>query len=336
MIWKEKRSGSKHRRNSSTVGTHAVRRRIMTPERLEARQLLAADPIHVGVVYLETDYLESDQDVGGDSRGDRFIVSFTGGAPDTQLTQLRINTDKDGDGYSVGDPIYDTLPGGRGTDGSAGFQIVRVQTADGRNVDAVAEVDDGSQELVLRLSNFRAGDRLEFTLDVDEILRNSLDLAIFNDRLDVITSGQEFQDSILGATFEAPHYETTLADTIFENDYGTPSQSHGLDLPPDYGDDVYSRPDRSAAAITSVQQVPKPISIAGHVWIDNDLDLIRELGEPILQDIEISLWSLNETTQRYEDTGHRATTDSTGRYEFPKSLALLPGQYRVVQTQPSG
>ena len=86
---------------------------------------------------------------------------------------MRIVTDKDGDGISVGDPIFDTAQGGRGKNGSHGFQIVRVKTSDGRQVDATAEVDDGGQELILRLSNFRAGDRLEFTLDVDEVLRNA-------------------------------------------------------------------------------------------------------------------------------------------------------------------
>ncbi|WP_145418058.1 SdrD B-like domain-containing protein [Planctomycetes bacterium K23_9] len=308
----------------------------MTPEKLEARQLLAADPIHVGVVYLETDYLETDQDVGGDSQGDRFIVSFTGGAPETELTELRITTDKDGDGISVGDPIYDTAPGGRGKDLSHGFQIVRIAGGDGRAVDATAEVEDGGQELVLRLSNFRAGDRLEFTLDVDEVLRNAIDLAVFNNRLDVITSGQEFQDSILDASFVAPHYEATTADAIFENDYGSPSVSHGLNLPPDEGDDIDSRANRSAAAIGTVQQVPKPISISGHVWLDNDLDLVREFGEPLLSNIEVSLWQLQESTGSFVDTGHRATTNAQGKYEFSKLLALAPGQYQVSQTQPAG
>ena len=311
-------------------------RRKLASERLEPRKLLAADPIHVGVVYLETDYLETDQDVGGDSRGDRFILSFTGGAPNTELTEIRIDTDKDGDGISIGDPIYDTAVGGRGKDGAADFQIVRVQTTDGRAVDVTAEVDDGGQELVLRLSNFRAGDRLEFTLDVDEVLRNAIDLAVFNDRLDVITSGQEFQDSILDATFEAPHYETAVADAIFINDYGTPDQDHGLNLPPDEGDDIDSRPDRSAAAIAETQQVPKPISISGHVWLDHDLDLVRESNEQILSNIEVSLWQRNETNGLYEDTGLRTRTDSNGRYEFSKSLSLTPGTYQVVQTQPAG
>ncbi len=109
----KKRSTTK-RTTKQAIGTESVKRRSRGPERLEARRLFAADPIHVGVVYLETDYLESDQDVGGDSRGDRFILSFTGGAADTELTEIRITTDKDGDGISVGDPIYDTAIGGRG------------------------------------------------------------------------------------------------------------------------------------------------------------------------------------------------------------------------------
>ncbi|MFK8111773.1 MAG: SdrD B-like domain-containing protein, partial [Rubripirellula sp.] len=312
-----------------------MKRRSRGPERLEARRLLAADPIHVGVVYLETDYLETDQDVGSDSQGDRFILSFSGGAPGTELKELRIRTDKDGDGLSVGDPIYDTVDGGRGKAGSHGFQIVRVQTTDGRQVDAIAEVDDGGQELVLRLSNFHAGDRLEFTVDVDEVLRNAIDLEVFNDRLDVITSGQEFQDSVLEATFDAPHYETSHADAIFINDFGDPAQTLDLDLPADDSNDIDSRPNRSAAAVATAVQVARPIDISGQVWIDNDLDAVREPGEELLPGVQIALWRENEFGV-YVDTGHRATTNAQGQYLFPKSLGLSPGNYRLVETQPDG
>ncbi len=332
MIWKAKRSRDRQKQ----AGTDSLKRRSRGPERLEPRRLLAADPIHVGVVYIETDYLESDQDVGGDSRGDRFVLSFTGGAPETELRELRIRTDKDGDGISVGDPIYDTLPTGRGKNGAHGFQIVRTQAADGRSIGAVAEVADGGQELVLRLSNFRAGDRLEFTIDVDEVLRNAVDLAVFNDRLDVITSGQEFQDSILEATFDAPHYERTNADAIFLNDYGDPAQSHGLNLPPDEGDDPLSRPNRSAAAVGTVVQVPRPIEIGGRVWVDNDLDQIRQSDEQLLEGVEISLWRFDSSSDRFVDTGLRTTTDASGQYHFPKSLGLKPGRYRLVEAQPPG
>jgi protocatechuate 3,4-dioxygenase beta subunit len=302
---------------------------------LERRELLAADPIHVGVVYLETDYLESDNDVGSDSQGDRFLLSFTGGAPGTELSELRIRTDKDGDGISVGDPIFDTAPGGRGKSGSHPFRVVDLQTLGGHTATVRATVEDGGQELVLHLQDFRAGDRLEFTLDVDEVLRNSLDLEVFNDRLDVITSGQEFQDSILEAVFEAPHYEIASADAIFLNDYGSPASDHGLDLPDDESDDPDSRPNRSAAAVGLAAQVPKPVAISGTVWLDNNLDAVRQADESPLADVELAL-SVRGTNGSYLDTGHRVRTDADGHYEFAKSLGLAPGEYRVTQTQPTG
>ncbi|TWU39420.1 SdrD B-like domain-containing protein [Novipirellula artificiosorum] len=308
----------------------------MLPERLEPRQLLAADPIRVGVVYIETDYLESDLDVGGDSRGDRFILSFTGGAPDTQLTELRIRTDKDNDGISVGDSIFDTKLGGRGKSGAHDFKVVRVQAADNANVTVDALVDDGGQALVLRLSGFRSGDRLEFSIDVDEVLRNSADLDVFNSRLDVITSGQEFQDSILEATFEAPHYESSAADAVFLNDYGDPAASQGLNLPPDDGPAVDSRPNRSAAAVATTSQIPKPISISGQVWLDNNLDKIHDANEMNLPGVEIALWKWNGEADLYEDTGLRTVTDVQGNYTFSRSLGLSPGRYRIIESQPDG
>ncbi|QDV63488.1 Serine-aspartate repeat-containing protein D precursor [Crateriforma conspicua] len=333
MIWKRKRK----KRTASTPANGsraAVSRRGLHPERLESRRLMAADPIHVGVVYLETDYLESDQDVGSDSRGDRFILSFTGGAPGTELTELRINTDKYGDGVSIGDPIFDTAIGGLGKNGAHDFEIVKIETADGRVATAQAFVEDGGQELILRLTNFQAGDRLEFTMDVDEVLRQSSDLDTFNAGLDVITSGQEFQDSILEATFNAPHYETSVADALFVNDFGDPASSHGLDLPPDEGTHIDSRPNRSAAAVGTTVQTPKPVSISGYVWVDNDLDLKRESGERVLEGVEIALYQKQGNS--FVDTGLRAVTGADGHYEFAKSLGLMPGEYKVVQAQPDG
>ncbi len=297
--------------------------------------MMAADPIHVGVVYLETDYLSTDQDVGGDSSGDRFILSFTGGAPNTELKEIRIITDKDRDGLGVGDLIFDTVAGGRGKDLAHGFNVARVVTTDGHTANVVAQVEDGSNELVLRLTNFRAGDRLEFTLDVDEVLRLSSDLALFNSRLDVITSGQEFQDSILEARFEAPHYENASAEAIFLNDYGTPSTQFGLNLPPDDSGDPDSRPNRSAAAVANTTQVAKPVAVSGQVWVDNNLNSIRETNERGLGGVSLALWRRGPSGQ-YSDTGHRATTDANGAYLFPKSLGLGPGVYRVVETQPIG
>lgn len=332
MIWKAIRN--KTRRRSSTKAISHKRRCIA--EKLEERQLLAADPIHVGLVYIETDYLETDQDAGNDSQGDRFILSFTGGAPNTALQELRIDTDKYGDGLSIGDPMFDTEIGGRGKNGAHDFRLLKIDATPGRNPTVTATVADGGQELVLQFTNFMAGDRLEFTMDVDEVLRNSADLAVFNNALDVITSGQEFQDSILQATFNAPHYETASADAVFVNDFGSPGDVYGLDLPPDDGPDIDSRPNRSAAAVASTVQVPKPIEISGHVWLDNDLDLVREPGEQLLSGVELTLFRLNPSTGQYDATGHQTATNNDGFYSFGKSLGLAPGTYRVVESQPNG
>ncbi len=331
MLWKTKRK----QQVMSDARAKSVKRRFMMPERLEARQLLAADPIHVGIVYLETDYLESDQDVGSDSRGDRFILSFNGGAPNTELTQVRISTDKDSDGMTVGDLIFDTELGGRGKNGAHPFRIVRTVSASGSVINAQAEVADGGTDLIINLSGFFSGDRLEFTIDLDEVLRNVADLELFNQRLDVIASGQEFQDSILNATFNAPHYETAHADSIFLNDYGSPNETHQLNLPPDEGTDIDSRSNRSAAAIGLATQVPKPISIAGQVWVDNNLNQVRDGGEKPLAGVAISLFKWDYANNRYVETAHRATSNADGQYLFPKALGIEPGRYRVAQTQPN-
>ncbi|WP_449224078.1 MSCRAMM family protein [Aporhodopirellula rubra] len=290
----------------------------MRVESLEERRMMTADPIHIGVVYLETDYLEAD--VGSDSAGDRFIVSFTGGAPGTQLTELRIRTDKDGDGISVGDPIYDTEAGGRGKNGYHGFELVPGQTET-----VEVEVADGGQELILRPTDFQAGDRLIFTIDVDEVLRNLADLEQFNQRLDVITSGQEFQDSILEAVFEAPNYYEASADSIFLNDYGDPKTDFGLNLPPDESDDAESLPNRSAAAVASVTQTPRPASISGFVYRDDNDSGTKDAGEIGLGGILVRLEPIDTISPQATLT---TTTKADGSYSFND---IMPGRYRIVE-----
>ncbi|MEO1616741.1 MAG: SdrD B-like domain-containing protein, partial [Planctomycetota bacterium] len=331
MIWKRKRHRQQRRPNSPDP-----KRRVAVPQVLERRELLAADPIHVGVVYLETDYLESDNDVGSDSRGDRFLLTFNGGAADTVLSELRINTDKFGDGISIGDPIFDTQSGGLGKSSAHPFQIVSIEADGGRQPTVSASVADGGQELILQFNGFQAGDRLEFTLDVDEVLVPYVqgDEDQFNESLDVITSGQEFQNSILQAMFEAPHFETASADAIFRNDYELPEQGD-LNLPADDGDGPDSRPNRSAAAFDKVTQEAKPVSISGHVWLDDNLDAIWQDFESGIEGVQLSL-AMQTDSGVYQDTGFRTATDSNGYYEFSRSLPLTPGNYQVIQTQPVG
>ncbi|WP_404311173.1 SdrD B-like domain-containing protein [Neorhodopirellula lusitana] len=296
----------------------------MRVEPLETRRLMAADPIRVGVVYLETDYLESD--VGSDSQGDRFIVSFTGGAAGTKLTELRITTDKDGDGISVGDPIFDTEAGGRGKNGYHSFVL-----ADGQTEEVSVEVLDGGQELILRPTDFEAGDQLIFTIDVDEVLRNLADLDEFNQRLDVITSGQEFQDSILEAVFEAPNYYAATSESIFLNDYGDPQAEFGLNLPPDESGDPNSLPNRSAAAVGSATQTPQPASVSGFVYRDDNDSGTKDSGEIGIGGVRVQLVPVDTIESQ---TSLTTTTAADGSYHFD---GIMPGTYRIIELdQPAG
>lgn len=308
-------------------------RRVVRGEMLEQRCLMAANPLTIGLIYVETDFLNPSEDLGADDLPDRFILSFTGGSAGTELTQLTINTDKDQDGLSVGDLIFDTAPGGRGKGGWHPFSVARLEAADPRAT-VTGVIEDGGTLLTLQLSHFRQGDILEFTLDVDEVLRMPSDLAEFNSKLDEIVSGQEFEDSILTAIFEAPHYEVSTATDLFVNNYVIPETNPQLDLPPNDGHPD-SRPNRTAAAFAKTTQTPKPISISGTVFVDDNLNLIREDFEDVLPGVEISLWKRRENGQ-FTDTGRKTLTDAFGRYEFGTNLGLMPGEYRIVQQQPNG
>ncbi|QDV58092.1 MSCRAMM family protein [Rosistilla oblonga] len=320
----------------------AAVRRIRSVERLEARCVMdaAAMPIHVGLVYIETDYLETSfgdnqVDEGDDSHPDQFQLSFVGGADGTSLTKLSIDLDKDGDGLSVGDAIFDTKAGGLGKAGYHDFKVVSLLSANPA-ASVSATVSDGGMLLELEFNNFQAGDKLIFSLDVDEILKVSDDVAIFNSRLDVIKSGQEFHDTILTASFEAPHYFDVTTSDIFVNDYGDPQAIYGIDLPPDAGNDVRSHADRTAAALVTLQQAPKPISIGGTVYLDNDLNLVQSASEKGIPGVELRLYMLDEASGQFQYTGHSTQTDANGDYHFGTDLDLMPGTYHIEETQPTG
>lgn len=325
------------RANSSSAPARPIAtRRPLRAEQLEPRRMMTAAPIHVGIVYLETDYLESDSGFGSDEISDRFIMSFTGGAAGTQMTEFRLSTDKDKDGMSIGDLIFDTAPGGRGKEGWHPFAVTKIDSITGDRVNVTADVIDGTTELVVRLTNFKAGDLLEFSIDLDEVLRMHTDLDRFNAALDVIASGQEMEDAIFTASFTAPHFEATTSEALFKNDFGNPAAQFGLRLPPDEGPTIDSRPSRSAAAVGTTNQTPKPISISGTVWVDNDLNLRRDPGEATLPGVTVALFRKNETSGQFADSGHRQITSSSGSYLFGTNLGLMPGEYQVVQTQPDG
>ncbi len=305
---------------------HRTKRRRATVEQMEHRLLFDADPIWLGGVYVESD-------IGHDDHGDLFYVSFKGGASGTQLTKLTILTDQNAAGLSVGDNIFDTLSSGLGADHAHGFQISKLQTAN-PNARVQARVDDASMSLVLTFENFQAGDLLVFSIDVDEIQHfdpRETNLELINGGLDPITSGVEFQGSKLIGEFSAPHYESTSGTGTFINAYNTIVDPAKLTIPRDDDDGLR---DRTAGTALQLKQVPKPISLAGTVYYDNDMDLTQDPQDVGLSGVRLELWKKEGTG--YVNTGHRTTTDAQGNYKFGMELKLTPGTYQVRETQPEG
>lgn len=308
--------------NTSGEGIPFLHRRTAL-EALEPRCLFHADPLWVGGVYVE-------EDAGSDAHGDSFYITFRGGAADTKLTRLVINTDQGALGYSVADNLFDVIDDGRGADHAFPF---RIESLVARHADAKvqAQVSDGGMQLVLTFENFFAGDRLHLSIDVDEVqhLYGVNDIAAFNEGLDPITSGAEFEGSILSAEFIAPRYEDARVQGTFVNRYDSSLSASGLSLPSD--NDV-GRRDRTAGVAVSIAQQAKPVSLAGTVFVDSNTDLLQGQGESGIAGVSLELFRLEGET--YVPTGYRTTTDRDGRYAFGLELGLPPGVYQVRETQP--
>jgi protocatechuate 3,4-dioxygenase beta subunit len=295
---------------------------------MEQRQMLDAAPIVIGAVSIE-------EDSGSDFHPDTFEVAFEGGAPETELTRLVINLDQPEPGFGRGDAFFDTLPSGLGADPSAPFAVVSLVTQD-PNASVQASVADGDCQLTLLLSGFRAGDKLVFSIDVDEVEvydPDETDLNIINEGFDPINSGVEMQGSTLTAYFSAPHYHDVNGAAEFLNRYDSLLAGTGLDLP---ADDFGGKRDRTAGTALRLQQLPKPVTISGHVYLETDPAPVpvRDPDEQGLANVSLSLW--NRNGGRYEFTGFVTSTDASGHYRFGADLGLLPGVYQVRETQPEG
>jgi serine-aspartate repeat-containing protein C/D/E len=282
-------------------------------EEMEERRLMAAD-VNLGVVYY-------DPASGEDNIPNTFQVQFDGGAADTQLTHLVINTDKLGDGLGNGDPFFNTAAGGPGVYGYHPFQVV---SSDGITINSV-NVQNGGQTLDLTFSGFTSGKTLVFTIDVDEIG--------LVPPASAVVEGAEFAGSHVLATFEAPHYYDLKSTDTFVDAYDPKFAGSGLTLPPDN----YSPPNPlpssvlTAGALCGGPQVVLPSSVSGIVYEDHNLDNIQESGDPGIANVSLTLYQWNGTA--YVSTGLTTTTDANGAYKFDN---LQPGQYQVRETQPSG
>ena len=258
--------------------------------------------------------------MGADESGDLFEITWAGGAPGTQLTSLVIDTDKLGDGRDAIDTFFDTAAGGLGSSGHAAMTIV-----DHAGIDSVDyTVADGGMTLEMTFVGFDPGERLIFSIDVDEEGLWSTN---------PVAEGAEFEASHLRPTFEANHFYSATDSTMFWDRYDGELAASGLDLPPDDymppGDDP--RQDQTAGAFLSITQEPLPITISGTVFEDVDLDNTLDSGEPGLGGEELTLLTLDGGD--YVPTGKTATTNNAGEYRFED---VLPGTYRVVETQPVG
>ena len=306
-----------------TAGTSSKRRSVARAcyvEALEPRTMLTADPIQLGMTYLEPND-------GADVAGNTFQLTWSGGAANTQLSQLVINTDKEGNGLGIGDTFFHIAngqgPAGKpGVFGSYPFQIVS-QSGIG-SVTATVSPDGGL--LTLNFSGFDAGEKLIFKIDVDELGFLSAN---------AVAEGSEFEGSKLDATFVAPHYQNGQSGTIFYDAYDPLLAASGLNLPPD----SYSPPSTipqpvyTAGAFLNLTQTALPITIAGTVYDDTNTNNVREGGESGIANVSLTLERFNGVS--YVSTGLTTNTDANGAYKFQNPL-ITPGQYRVVETQPSG
>ena len=300
-------------RSTTRVSTTAGPLRVCRFEQMEPRRLLAfaVVPIQVGAVYFE-------DSIGADQSGDLFEITWTGGAPGTQLTRLLIETDKHDNGLTEGDTFFDTELGGLGASGAVGAVIV-----DQTGIDSVhVEVVDGGMTLLMTFSGFDPGEKLVFSVDVDE-------QGFLNPN--PVAEGAEFEGSRMSPTFAADHFFEKSGTDIFLDDYDHKLDGSGLDLPRNDYDTDPPLQDRTAAAIFSLVQDPLPITVAGTVFEDVNADNSQGSGEPGLEDVELKLYVLEGG--QYVATAHTTRTDANGDYLFED---VLPGVYRIVETQPDG
>ncbi len=310
-----------HRKHAISRPHRNFLARLCRFEQMESRQLLSvtAAPIHLGAVYFE-------DSSPNDHVGDVFEITFNGGAAGTQLTELRINTDKLNDGLGMGDTFFDTAPGGLGAFGSSPFAVVS-QTG----IDSVtAEVVDGGTQLVLKFKGFDAGEKFVFSIDVDE--QGFL-------QPNAVAEGAEFEGSLLSADFTASHYQQATGSDMFVDAYDGKLAGLGLDLPGDNYDppSPYMPPGSepgpvyTAGAAFPLQQTPLPITLSGTVFEDLNADNHQQTGDPGIGGVHLALYELVDGS--YVATGKTAVTDAAGNYKFD---GLLPSTYRVVETQPGG
>src|SRR5262245_49369594 len=276
----------------------------------------------LGSVYFE-------EATGDDSQPDVLEVSFVGGAQGTTLNRITINGDKRQDGLTDGDLFFDTAAGGLG---AFEYDGLKITSANGFTVNSVTVVDGGSQ-IVFNLTGFDAGEKLVFSVDVDEAQ------FVSGSNVDVnsLVEGAEFQRSLLVGNFSAEGYvDLTLTGTYwdaFDDEFAAAYAATGLtlNLPKDAYSTTHDFTDRTAGAVAHAAQIPLA-SISGWVYHDRSDDgVFNRSSEQGIGGVTLELLDANGNP-----TGRTTTTSTNpatlGFYEFRN---LTPGKYGVREAQPT-
>ena len=183
---------------------------------------------------------------------------------------------------------------------------------------------DGGMTLVMTFTGFDAGDKLIFSIDVDEQLYGGPS---------AVAEGAEFEYSTFSATFEADHFYSVTGTDIFHDVFSDALSNSNLDLPPEdynqYASNEEPLPLYTAGAIFDVEQEALPITISGSVFEDLDMDNQFDASESGIGGVKLTLFELVDG--QYVSTGRTTFTAGDGSYSFEE---VSPGTYRVAETQP--
>jgi protocatechuate 3,4-dioxygenase beta subunit len=304
-------------------------------ESLEPRRMMAGDlapHVVLGSVYFE-------EATGDDSQPDIIQVSFEGGAAGTTLDRLVISGDKHHNGLAEGDVFFDTAAGGLGAFQYVGLSITG---ATGFTVDSVSVTDGGSQ-ITFNFSGFDAGEKLVFSVDVDEAQFFEPGAVVDGKVVDPngvdvnsLVEGAEFQRSTMVGEFSAFGYvDLTLSGTYFDafdGNFAAAQAATGLTLklPNDRYTTEHDFTDRTAGAVVYAQQIPLA-TLSGYVYHDRSDDGVfdRTGANPETGIGGVTVELLISGTP----SGITTTTNNLGYYEFRN---LQAGTYGVREVQPSG
>jgi len=293
---------------------------------MEPRQLLAANPIQLGVVY--TEFADDN-----DASPDRFEIRFTGGVAGTQLTHMVIDTSTSDDGV-----FFDTAAGGQGKNGYAPAQLVETSgltilttttnsdgsvtyTCSGYVSQVTISVVDGGTSLTIDAIGLEAGETLTISIDVDEWDKSGSN---------AVAEAGELEYSTLTATFTLDNYYDATGTSVFldEKDSvtgvydNTKAAAIGLPL-----DGSTAKTNLMAAGFLDLTQQKMPISIKGTVFEDTNGDNDQDTGELGISGVTVTLLKWNDATSRYEFYASK-NTDSNGDYSFTD---LDAGKYQVSE-----